>query len=84
MSRRYRTRPASVTRQLAVEIVGEKSVEVGTTDSKIDARLMTIERNGLRSFVLYWYFWDDKVCTTRSAGHDDSLATGRTQSNGHR
>lgn len=46
-------------------IVGEKPVEVGPDDAKIWARLLTVERNNVTSLVLYWYSWDDMVCTTR-------------------
>lgn len=47
-------------------IVGEKPVEVGPKDATIVGRLMTVERNNVTSLVLYWYSWDDMVCTTRS------------------
>jgi len=30
------------------------------------ARLLTVEKEDTRSLVLYWYCWDNYVCTTRS------------------
>jgi EpsI family protein len=48
------------------QIVADNPVTVGAKDDSITARLMTIERENVRSYVLYWYFWDDNVCTTRS------------------
>ena len=47
------------------QIVGQQPVTVGTKDP-ITASMLTVDREGSRSYVLYWYFWDDKVCTTRS------------------
>lgn len=29
------------------------------------ARVLTVDRDGSRSLVLYWYCWDEDICTTR-------------------
>ncbi len=47
------------------ESLASSQCTVGTTDP-ITASMLTVDREGSRSYVLYWYFWDDKVCTTRS------------------
>ena len=51
------------------QIVDQRQVTVDTenpTEPPIVAQVLTIDREGQRSFVLYWYRWDDDVCTTRS------------------
>ncbi len=47
------------------QIVRRESIEIGEKDP-IQAELMVVERNGLRSLALYWYAWNDIVCTTRT------------------
>ncbi|MHB0956077.1 MAG: exosortase-associated EpsI family protein [Pirellulaceae bacterium] len=48
------------------QIVDSRFVSVGKDEPPVEARLLTIDRDGMKSLVLYWYRWDDKVCTTRS------------------
>lgn len=46
------------------EIVGREPVTVGESDP-IEAEILTVDRQGGRSLVLYWYQWNEQVVTTR-------------------
>lgn len=46
------------------EIVGREPVSVGEADP-IEAEILTVEHQGMQSLVLYWYQWNEQVCTTR-------------------
>ena len=46
-------------------IVGQRPVTV-PAENPFQASLMSIDRDGRRSLVLYWYAWDERVCTSRS------------------
>ena len=47
-------------------IVNEEQIEVADEGGNpIKAQLMETERDGARNLVLYWYFWDQYVVTTR-------------------
>ncbi|MFO7902126.1 MAG: exosortase C-terminal domain/associated protein EpsI [Planctomycetota bacterium] len=46
------------------EIVGREPVMIGESDP-IEAEILTVEHQGMRSLVLYWYQWNEQVCTTR-------------------
>lgn len=48
-----------------VTIIDETPVTVGEGDDQITARLLVTEREGQRTLVLYWYFWDSYVVATR-------------------
>jgi hypothetical protein len=51
------------------QIVDQRQVTVDTenpTELPMVAQVLTIDREGRQSFVLYWYRWDDDVCITRS------------------
>lgn len=45
-------------------IVRREPVMIGESDP-VEAELMVFEFKQARSMVLYWYAWDDVVCTTR-------------------
>lgn len=57
--------PALCYRLSGAEVVGQRPVAI-PAKSPITAQLLTVERDGVRSYVIFWYAWDDKVCTTRS------------------
>ena len=46
-------------------IVGQRPVTV-PAEIPFQASLLTIDRDGQRSLVLFWYAWDERVCTSRS------------------
>ncbi|MHB8974675.1 MAG: EpsI family protein [Pirellulaceae bacterium] len=51
------------------QIVDQRQVTVApenSTEPPIVAQVMTVDREGQKSFVLYWYRWDNDVCTTRT------------------
>jgi len=49
------------------EIVSREPVTLSSSDGSdpIEAELMVFDFKNIRSMVLYWYAWDDLVCTTR-------------------
>lgn len=49
------------------EIISRKPIEVTGADGaeSMVAELMIVENRGVRTLVLYWYAWEELVCTTR-------------------
>ena len=48
-----------------VQILRRETIEVDDADP-FQAELLLVEREGGRSLVLYWYRWDEQICTTRT------------------
>ncbi len=46
-------------------ILSREPIEIDSQDP-IQAELMVVQRGSVRSLVLYWYCWNDIVCTTRT------------------
>ncbi len=53
------------------QIVGEEPFVLNEEDVVKEnaipqvAKILTVENKGMRSLVLYWYAWEDRICTTR-------------------
>ncbi len=56
--------PAICYRLSGADVVAQRSITI-PAQSPIKAQLLTVEREGVRSYVVYWYSWEDKVCATR-------------------
>jgi len=46
------------------KIIGRETIHVGDDQAKAEV-LIVQNAKGVESLVLYWYCWDDQVCTTR-------------------
>jgi hypothetical protein len=46
-------------------IADSQPIEIGEGDNKVNARVLTMTRDGVNIYVLYWYRWDRFAVTTR-------------------
>jgi hypothetical protein len=46
-------------------IADSQPIEISDGEDKVNARVLTMKRDGIELYVLYWYRWDRFVCTTR-------------------
>ncbi len=46
------------------KIISRQPIEIAAPEP-IKAELMVVERGGVRTLALYWYSWNEVVCTTR-------------------
>ncbi len=46
-------------------IADSQPIEIGQGDDKVNARVLTMTRDGVNLYVLYWYRWDRFAVTTR-------------------
>ncbi len=60
------------------KIISREPIEIAAKEP-IKAELMVVERGGVRTLALYWYSWNELVCTTRTEACCGSSQDGRQQ-----
>ncbi len=57
--------PALCYRLSGADVVSQRPITIDA-EQPFTAQLLTVDREGVKSYVVYWYSWDNIICTTRS------------------